>query len=60
MDISITNRCDKGCAFCYKSSTRHGPHMALADYKRVIDEAADMGAFQVALGGGNPTSIPTS
>lgn len=34
--------------------------MALADYKRVIDEAADMGTFQVALGGGNPTSIPTS
>ncbi len=58
MDISITNWCDKGCVFCYKSSTRHGSHMALADYKRVIDEAAEMGTFQVALGGGNPNQHP--
>jgi radical SAM protein with 4Fe4S-binding SPASM domain len=58
MDISITNWCDKGCTFCYKSSTRHGSHMALRDYKRVIDEAAEMGTFQVALGGGNPNQHP--
>lgn len=58
MDISITNWCDKGCAFCYKSSTRHGSHMALADYKRVINQAAEMGTFQVALGGGNPNQHP--
>lgn len=58
MDISITNWCDKGCVFCYKSSTRHGSHMALSDYKRVIDQAASMGTFQVALGGGNPNQHP--
>lgn len=32
--------------------------MALSNYKRVIDEAADMGTFQVALGGGNPNQHP--
>ena len=58
MDISITNWCDKGCVFCYKSSTKHGRHMSLGDYKRVIDEAAEMGTFQVALGGGNPNQHP--
>ena len=58
MDISITNWCDKGCSFCYKSSTKHGEHMALADYKCVIDQAAEMGTFQVALGGGNPNQHP--
>ncbi|KNY31733.1 radical SAM protein [Agrobacterium sp. LC34] len=58
MDISITNWCDKGCVFCYKSSTKQGSHMALRDYKRVIDEAAAMGTFQVALGGGNPNQHP--
>nr|WP_321482061.1 radical SAM protein [uncultured Cohaesibacter sp.] len=58
MDISITNWCDKGCVFCYKSSTKHGKHMALSDYKRVIDQAAEMGVFQVALGGGNPNQHP--
>lgn len=58
MDISITNWCDKGCSFCYKSSTKHGEHMSLHDYKRVIDQAAEMGTFQVALGGGNPNQHP--
>lgn len=32
--------------------------MALADYKRVVDQAAEMGTFQVALGGGNPNQHP--
>lgn len=32
--------------------------MALSDYKSVIDQAADMGTFQVALGGGNPNQHP--
>lgn len=58
MDISITNWCDKGCPFCYKSSTKYGKHMALDDYKKVIDQAADMHTFQVALGGGNPNQHP--
>lgn len=58
MDISITNWCDKGCVFCYKSSTKRGRHMALSDYKTVIDQASKMGVFQVALGGGNPNQHP--
>lgn len=32
--------------------------MALDDYKGVIDQAANMGTFQVALGGGNPNQHP--
>ena len=32
--------------------------MALADYKNVIDQASEMGVFQVALGGGNPNQHP--
>lgn len=58
MDISITNWCDKGCVFCYKKSTKAGHHMKLANYKHVIDSAANMGTFQVALGGGNPNQHP--
>ena len=58
MDISITNWCDMGCTFCYKSSTRRGRHMSISDYKSVIDQAAEMGTFQVALGGGNPNQHP--
>ena len=58
MDISITNWCDKGCSFCYKSSNQRGLHMPISDYKMVIDQAAKMGTFQVALGGGNPNQHP--
>lgn len=58
IDISITNWCDKGCTFCYKSSTKTGRHMALADYKNIINQAAEMRTFQVALGGGNPNQHP--
>jgi len=58
MDISITNWCDKGCSFCYKSSTIRGEHMEVCDYKKIIDQAAAMGTFQVALGGGNPNQHP--
>ena len=58
MDISITNWCDMGCTFCYKSSNKRGKHMALDDYKSVIDQASEMGTFQVALGGGNPNQHP--
>ncbi|MDG2647473.1 radical SAM protein [Vibrio parahaemolyticus] len=58
MDISITNWCDKGCSFCYKSSTNRGKHMSLDDYKLIINQAAEMGTFQVALGGGNPNQHP--
>lgn len=32
--------------------------MALNDYKKVIDQATEMGTFQVALGGGNPNQHP--
>ncbi|EPT9147951.1 TPA: radical SAM/SPASM domain-containing protein [Proteus mirabilis] len=58
MDISITNWCDKGCSFCYKSSTNRGKHMSLNDYKLIINQAAEIGTFQVALGGGNPNQHP--
>jgi len=58
LDISITNWCDKGCVFCYRSSTKSGKHIALDDYKKVIDQAAEMRVFQVALGGGNPNQHP--
>lgn len=32
--------------------------MALSDYKNIIDQASEMGVFQVALGGGNPNQHP--
>ena len=58
LDISITNWCDKGCAFCYRKSHSLGTHMKFCDYKSIIDIAKVAGVYQVALGGGNPNQHP--
>jgi radical SAM protein with 4Fe4S-binding SPASM domain len=54
LDISITNRCAKECSICYKGSTALGTEMSLKDYAFIIEQAAKIGVYQVALGGGNP------
>lgn len=58
LDISITNYCEKGCAFCYRQSNTEGEAMPLALYADIIKQAKDLGVVQVALGGGNPNQHP--
>jgi len=60
-DISISNRCSKGCTFCYKDSTPEGHLMTLDEYCQVLDSLCtlDYGTiFQVAIGGGEPLEHP--
>ncbi|MDE6003934.1 MAG: radical SAM protein [Oscillospiraceae bacterium] len=58
LDISITNYCEKGCDFCYRSSNTNGKHMSLNEYSRLVKEAQQLGVLQIALGGGNPNQHP--
>lgn len=58
IDNSITNWCDRECGFCYKASDRTGYHMEISDYRKIINQAAQMKVLQVALGGGNPNQHP--
>ena len=58
LDISITNYCERGCDFCYRSSNKNGKHMNLAEYARLVEEAGKIGVLQIALGGGNPNQHP--
>jgi radical SAM protein with 4Fe4S-binding SPASM domain len=61
VDISISNRCAKGCDFCYRDSTPDGASMSAADYDFVLDclTSPRWGTpFQVALGGGEPLEHP--
>lgn len=58
MDIGITNWCDRGCSFCYRSSDTDGQHISLRDYDSLIRQARQLGVHQVALGGGNPNQHP--
>ena len=60
-DISISNRCTKGCFFCYRDSTPAGDLMSVEDYCQVLDSMnhpAYGNVFQVALGGGEPLEHP--
>lgn len=53
--IDITNRCDAGCKFCYNSSTPQSKHrLNDNDVFRLIDQAKELGAFEITWGGGEP------
>lgn len=58
LDVSITNRCNKCCDFCYRKSTNVGQDIELEDYKLILDNAKDCGVQQIAIGGGEPTLHP--
>lgn len=58
VDVKITNYCDRGCNFCYQSSTTEGLH---ADFDLILDYfsmLSEMKVFEVAIGGGEPTQHP--
>ena len=60
-DISISNRCTKGCSFCYKDSVPDGKLMTVNEYCQVLDSmnSSENGTvFQVAIGGGEPLEHP--
>lgn len=58
VDLKVTDQCLFGCKFCYMSSTKEGKHADLASVKKILDALADMGVFEVAIGGGEPTHNP--
>lgn len=58
VDVKITNYCDEGCSYCYQGSTVKGKHAKLDDVKRIIEELANAGTFELAIGGGEPTTHP--
>lgn len=58
LDVSITNYCERGCDFCYRSSNPNGNFMSVDLYKKILENAKKAGAFQIAIGGGNPNQHP--
>ncbi|GAB3686571.1 radical SAM protein [Saccharopolyspora tripterygii] len=55
--LEITGRCQLECRHCYAESGPEGDHGAMVDtdWRRVIDEAAEVGARMVQFIGGEPT-----
>src|SRR5262245_1402975 len=58
--LELTGRCQLRCAHCYSSSGPHEDHgaMAAADWRRVIDQAAEWAAEMIHFIGGEPTLHP--
>ncbi len=58
VDIKITDFCPIGCSYCYQDSTKAGVHGELDFIESLAYSFKDMGVFEVALGGGEPTMHP--
>jgi hypothetical protein len=58
VDLKITDWCDLGCKFCYQASTTSGKHADVSTIYKIIDTLREMNVFEVAIGGGEPTSHP--
>lgn len=58
VDIKITDYCPIGCSYCYQDSTKEGVHGETKFIESLAYALKDMGVFEVALGGGEPTMHP--
>ena len=58
VDFQITDQCHLDCPHCYASSTPEGGHAELEDIYLALEQVAEAGAFQVAIGGGEPLLHP--
>ena len=60
MWLEITGKCQLACGHCYAESGPDGTHgqMTTADWRRVIDQAAELGVGMVQFIGGEPTLHP--
>lgn len=58
LDVSITNRCERQCDFCYRKSQIRGYDMPIEDYTFLLSQAEQCGVQQIAIGGGEPTLHP--
>ncbi|MBZ4319560.1 radical SAM protein [Streptomyces huiliensis] len=58
--LEVTGRCNETCDHCYADSGPTGTHgtMTVPDWKRAIDQFADMGGRDVQFIGGEPTLYP--
>lgn len=56
VDLKITNRCDKGCAWCHERAAFDGKHAPPVRLGQVVEGLP--GGVEIAIGGGNPMSHP--
>ncbi|GIU69194.1 MAG: hypothetical protein KatS3mg002_0430 [Candidatus Woesearchaeota archaeon] len=58
VDLKITDYCDKECNFCYQGSSKKGKHAEENTIYNILWVLKELKVFEVALGGGEPTTHP--
>lgn len=58
VDLKITDFCSFGCTYCYQGSTPAGKHADLGYIQSIAYKLREAGIFEVAIGGGEPTTHP--
>jgi len=58
VDLKITDYCQKGCGYCYQKSGRNGENADYYEVVHLIEALARLEVFEIALGGGEPTTHP--
>lgn len=58
VDIKITDYCESNCGYCYQGSTTKGEHASFNSIINVLNELSALKVFEVAIGGGEPTTHP--
>jgi organic radical activating enzyme len=57
-DIKLTDFCATGCRYCYQGSTTQGKHADTSEINNIIRTLSDAEVFEIAFGGGEPTTHP--
>jgi len=58
VDLKITDRCERGCPYCYQGSTAEGQHANFDNIFQLLRRLGEMHVFEIAIGGGEPTLHP--
>jgi hypothetical protein len=58
VDLKITDYCPYNCEFCYQASTRTGKAAPLWHIEEILSALGALGTFEIAIGGGEPTTHP--
>jgi hypothetical protein len=58
VDVKLTDYCEMNCDYCYQGSTTKGRHAPMPQVESVLKALAGNRVFEVAFGGGEPTTHP--
>lgn len=58
LDLQLTTTCNLACPHCYVNSSKNGFDAPFEDVVMVLDQAKEIGVFEIAFGGGEVTLYP--